>query len=405
MGRGGGSSHSHSSGRSGSFSSHSHSSGRSSSFSSHSRSSGHSGSFSSSPFHSRHSFSSSSRSYGSGSFGYNSSPASYGTDYRPSRRRGGRRLRSLLLLGAMLLSFAVIGVISSTDHSSGSYAQPELSRTAVETVVPYNSDCVVDEIHWLNNADKLGRDLEKFYDLTGCQPYLILRSYDASMKTDADREAWARQFYDENFADAPNTLMYVYFCDKADEGKGNDVIWVGPESVKVFDSEVQDLFWDTLDRLWTSWDTNDNDGMYRTVFMDTAQSVIHPAAATDSSTEADGFVIPIGNSGKKIAVSDTMGKVLLCVVLSGGVLVYCLAARRKEDAEAEEDFLSYGSYAASDAGADSVVNPSPATPIHEEAPIQSQASPENAYTQWSSGSAVATAPEEDGYTRTDVEKY
>ena len=62
-------------------------------------------------------------------------------------------------------------------------------------------------------------NLKQFWDETGIQPYIILKSYDASLETEDQKIQWATDYYDANF-DTENIFLYVYF---AEEDTDNDV--------------------------------------------------------------------------------------------------------------------------------------------------------------------------------------
>ncbi len=291
----------------------------------------------------------------------------------------------------------LITLASELDSGSGANYLPQTSitRTAIDTGIPYEKDCIVDEIGWLKNPDRLGKKLEDFYDLTGCQPYLYLKEYDGDLTTQAAQEAWAREFYDSHFARDPHTVVFVFVCGGAGEGHGQAVLWVGPESVKVFDGEVQQLFWQNLDYDWDTWDYNDNDGMFQDVFMKTAKEVIHEVnaqAPVETGTGSSKFV----------------SKAMVCTLLSGAVLVYCFVGRkRSKDAYTGEqeaattaqnpDFTFNGFVG--DPPVEPQVRTAPAPAYTDPSETQLQTTPYSggsAYAEapaYSEGSAYATAPQ------------
>ena len=264
MGRGGsggghasGGSHSHGSGSHGS--SHSHSRGRGSSFhSSSSRGSYHR----ESQYHS-HRYYGGRRYYGGGGFG-------------PIRFSGPVSSRAVLIR-SLTTFFLVLLILVALFFGSGNKADiapSTIPRTPVESGNAYISDCIVDEIGWIDNEASLSRDLKTFYKKTGCQPYLILKAYDPAYTNTAACEEWSRDYYDTHFKENQNVVLYTYFCDQYDEGYGNDTLFLGTQSGLVFDGEAQEIFWDELDYYWSTWDPDDNDGMFVKVFTETADRIM-----------------------------------------------------------------------------------------------------------------------------------
>lgn len=220
----------------------------------------------------------------------------YSYDYR---RNGG--------IGSVVLTFFVIVacIILITMQSGGfgsssSIPASTIQREKIETKNAYINDCVQDEIGWINNESKLSKELKAFYQETGCQPYIILRKYDSNMDTDEKRKEWSQNYYDTHFADNQNVLLYTYFCDVNDNGKGNDTLWMGTEASTVFDSEATEIFWAELDHYWNSWNSNDNDGMFREVFNNTATRIM--ASSNKAADAKKTMFIAIGIIGAGVIV-------------------------------------------------------------------------------------------------------
>lgn len=293
-----------------------------------SRSHGSSHSHSSSSGRGRQTFNSGSRS----SFEYNRTPH-YSRSYRPYRggyggygygyrRNGG--------IGSIVLTFFVIVVciIFITMHSGGfgsssGIPASTVQREKVETKNTYINDCVQDEIGWINNESKLSKELKAFYQETGCQPYIILRKYDSNMDTDKKREEWSQNYYDTHFANNQNVLLYTYFCDVNDNGGGDDTLWMSTEASTVFDSEATEIFWAELDHYWNSWDSNDNDGMFREVFNNTANRIM--ASSNKAADAKKTTFIAIGIIGAGIIVI---------------ILIKQRNKRKKEEAQETIDILN-----------------------------------------------------------------
>lgn len=180
-------------------------------------------------------------------------------------------LSTIITAVALMMIFSVV---MSMLRGSGGIPASTVARERVDTRNAYVNDCIVDEIGWIQNPSRLSRNLQEFYEKTGCQPFVYLKAYDSEMSSETAREAWTQEYYDTTFADRQNTLLYVYFCDRNDEGYGDSCLWMGTEASIVMDSEAVDIFWAYLDYDWDTWDTNDNDGMFADVFSKTASRIM-----------------------------------------------------------------------------------------------------------------------------------
>lgn len=180
-------------------------------------------------------------------------------------------LSTIITAVALMMIFSVV---MSMLRGSGGIPASTVARERVDTRNAYVNDCIVDEIGWIQNPSRLSRNLQEFYEKTGCQPFIYLKVYDSEMSSETAREAWTQEYYDTTFADRQNTLLYVYFCDRNDEGYGDSCLWMGTEASIVMDSEAVDIFWAYLDYDWDTWDTNDNDGMFADVFSKTASRIM-----------------------------------------------------------------------------------------------------------------------------------
>lgn len=313
MGRGGGGggrssggSHSHSRSSHGSSHSHSRSSGRSYS---HSSSGGRRYSHSSSGVHYHHH-------YGSGGY-------YHGGSYRRNSNTSSLSLVSVIVAIFIFVSIMIMFFSMSIFSESGSITASTTQRERVDTKNAFISDCVDDEIGWIDNEKSLSSDLKYFYEKTGCQPYIILKEYDANMDSNSAREKWSQNYYDTHFAENQNVVLYTYFCDEYDEGYGNDTLFVGTESGVVMDAEAQEIFWNYLDYNWDTWDVNDNDGMFADVFEKTADRIM-----TVTTTSND--------------VKQTLIVAVIVIVLVVGsiILVSKKLKREKEKAQETIDILN-----------------------------------------------------------------
>ncbi len=201
-------------------------------------------------------------------------------------------------------------------NSSSSTQSSTIVREKLETNNAYINDCIIDELGWFDNTSKTAASLKDFWEETGIQTNIILKSYYASRSTVSEKEAWAINYYDENF-DTENIFLYVYF---AEEDTDNEVGYMayanGYQTSSVMDSEAVEIFWNYLDRYWyTNLSTDD---VFINTFNDTPDTIMHV-----STTSKDIF--------KWILI-------LAVVIVVGAVVVKLVKQRNKRAKEkAEED--------------------------------------------------------------------
>lgn len=252
-------------GRSGGFHSSSRSSGshRSSSSRAGSSSFGSSSSRGSSFGHSSHSY------HGSSYHGGGYHGGHYGGPYHyaPTRRNG---CLSTLLTFATLL-FLIVVLINTLNPSVAT--KSTIERTKLESGLAYDNDVVLtDEIGWVESKDKVGRELRKFWDKTGVQPYIMLLRYDENLRTDAQKEAYTEELY-EQYIDREDALLFVYYGERDVE---NDVglmcYTLGKQATSVFDGEAIDIWFNYIDKYWYgSYTTTD---VFISAYNNTAKTIM-----------------------------------------------------------------------------------------------------------------------------------
>lgn len=154
----------------------------------------------------------------------------------------------------------------SADENSGS------TRVKVESDLEFDSSCILDELGWFDDTASAGESLEDFFNATGVQPYIYMRSYDSSLTSDSEKDDYAQQWYEDNI-DNEQTFLYIYF---AEEDTGNDVGYMycvcGYDIEEVMDEEAIDLFWNYIDEYWpTDLSTDD---MFTTIFNTLADAIM-----------------------------------------------------------------------------------------------------------------------------------
>lgn len=281
---GGHSSGSHSSSRS--SGGHSISSHRSGSSFSHSRSYSSSSHGSGSSYHRSYSHTSPSRNYSNPQQYYDTYHGYGGGGYYPSsptrhRNNAVGGLGSTMLLAISIVIIAiVIGVIANIqDRPTSSRDRDKLTQ-----VPAFDSDCVVDELYWFDNVNSAGNKLRNFYDETGIQPYIYLRAYDSSLRTNEEKEEYALSLFDE-LGLSENTFLYVYFAEEDTDNDVGYMCYVNGKMVdSIMDDEAIDIFWGYIDSYW--YTDISTDELFQDVFNRTAAIIMRR-----STTAADILIV------------------------------------------------------------------------------------------------------------------
>lgn len=62
-----------------------------------------------------------------------------------------------------------------------------INREKIENPIPYDNNCIKDELGYVENTSKLSKNLKNFYNKTGIQPYIYLKSYDETLTSDSQK--------------------------------------------------------------------------------------------------------------------------------------------------------------------------------------------------------------------------
>lgn len=219
----------------------------------------------------------------------------------------------LLVIAIVLLSMVFSNITNSPKST--------VNRKKLENPVAYTNNCIVDELGWIENPQKLSKELQGFYKKTGIQPYIVLEDYDSSLTTDAEKEAYANEYYHTQI-DNEGTFLYMYFAEPNDSDVGYMAYVNGKSVTSVMDAEAVNIFWNYLDRYWVDENLTMTDVFAKT-FEKTADTIM-----TKSTT------------GKDIVKYV----LILTVVISIGVVIYILRQQKrkleKERAEETERILN-----------------------------------------------------------------
>lgn len=236
---------------------------------------------------------------------------------------GGTREDYGTALGTIIIVFVIVAVIffmALLGDSSDSPAST-IVREKLESGNAYINNCIIDELGWFDNESKTESQLQEFWEETGIQPYIILKDYDASIMTDAQKEQWTIDYYDANF-DTENIFLYVYFAEEDVDGDVGYMCYAnGKQTSSVMDSEAIEIFWNNIDKYWyTDMSTDD---LFICAFNDTADTIMHV-----STTDKD----------------ITKWGIIAVVVIAGGTVLVTLVKqknkRNKEKAAEDERILN-----------------------------------------------------------------
>jgi hypothetical protein len=249
---------------------------------------------------------------------------------RGPRRRGfgywgGGCLTSIIF--AIIMIYLLFGVAGGGyryddyDSKSNDSVESTIVREKLDSGNAYINDCIIDELGWFDNTTKTEKELKEFWEKTGVQPYIILKTYDSSLTTNAEKEQWAKDYYDENF-DTENIFLYVYFSEQDSD---NDVGYMayanGYQTSSVMDSEAVEIFWNYIDKYWYSNETTDQ--VFIKAFNSTATAIM-----SGSDSKSGGSVLKV------------LGKIIMVIaVIAVIIFVVSLISRnrrKKEEAEVEE---------------------------------------------------------------------
>ncbi|MCC8136841.1 MAG: TPM domain-containing protein [Clostridiales bacterium] len=141
-------------------------------------------------------------------------------------------------------------ISDDSDSSHDSSHHSESSREKLDTDLTFDSNCVLDETGLVDDAAAVGEGLEDFFDATGVQPYVYLKSYDSSLTTKSKMDDYAQDWYEDNI-DNEGTFLLIYF-----EGRTESQYYFsyvcGYDIESVMDEDAIDILWDYVDEYWYS---------------------------------------------------------------------------------------------------------------------------------------------------------
>lgn len=195
-----------------------------------------------------------------GSSSFNSGPSMHHYHHTPPPPRRGyygyRRnvytssSSGLGTLIACLIVFAVVIFSFFMIASDDSDVTSTINREKIENPIPYDNNCIKDELGYVENTSKLSKNLKNFYNKTGIQPYIYLKSYDETLTSDSQKDNYAQNWYEQNI-DNEDTFLFVYYENQDPNEIGYMAYVNGKQVTSVMDSEAVNIFWNYIDRYWT----------------------------------------------------------------------------------------------------------------------------------------------------------
>lgn len=222
-----------------------------------------------------------------------------------------------VLILTMIFAFITVFLSTGASGSSGSSSIPASTRNRekLDSGLPFNSQCIVDELGWFDSVSNTGKKLKTFYDKTGVQPYIVLLKYHPELINDSQKEQYAQDYYEDNI-DNEATFLYMYFAEEDQDNEVGYMCYVNGRRVdSVMDEEAIDIFWGYIDR---NWETNlSTDQLFADTFEKTADAIMIKTKTTADII----FVIVIG-------------VVIIAVIIA---IIAAMNTKRKHERERAEE--------------------------------------------------------------------
>lgn len=186
----------------------------------------------------------------------------------PRRDRGhGRAFAAVLLI-----FLAVVLAACAFRPWTGGVKANGTNRERLELGYGYDSDNVVDELGWLSSEAGVSRGLQKFYDVTGVTPYVVLVSRPEVTRAGPEAEnEYAEEQFDELCA-TEGAVLFMYFDSGVEGEDGNGYLIIGKQAGPIMDAEAIEIFWNYADQLW--YDDISEDDMFIQMFNKTAGRIM-----------------------------------------------------------------------------------------------------------------------------------
>lgn len=256
-----------------------------------------------------------------GSSSFNSGPSMHHYHHTPPPPRRGyygyRRnvytssSSGLGTLIACLIVFAVVIFSFFMIASDDSDVTSTINREKIENPIPYDNNCIKDELGYVENTSKLSKNLKNFYNKTGIQPYIYLKSYDETLTSDSQKDNYAQNWYEQNI-DNEDTFLFVYYEDQDPNEIGYMAYVNGKQVTSVMDSEAVNIFWNYIDRYWTD-DSLSTLEVFTKTFNSTANTIMEKSTTSNDIIKIICIIVGI-------------------IIVIGGI-IYILRMKFKRDKE------------------------------------------------------------------------
>ncbi len=256
-----------------------------------------------------------------GSSSFNSGPSMHHYHHTPPPPRRGyygyRRnvytssSSGLGTLIACLIVFAVVIFSFFMIASDDSDVTSTINREKIENSIPYDNNCIKDELGYVENTSKLSKNLKNFYNKTGIQPYIYLKSYDETLTSDSQKDNYAQNWYEQNI-DNEDTFLFVYYEDQDPNEIGYMAYVNGKQVTSVMDSEAVNIFWNYIDRYWTD-DSLSTVEVFTKTFNSTANTIMEKSTTSNDIIKIICIIVGI-------------------IIVIGGI-IYILRMKFKRDKE------------------------------------------------------------------------
>ena len=212
---------------------------------------------------------------------------------------------------ACLIVFAVVIFSFFMIASDDSDVTSTINREKIENPIPYDNNCIKDELGYVENTSKLSKNLKNFYNKTGIQPYIYLKSYDETLTSDSQKDNYAQNWYEQNI-DNEDTFLFVYYEDQNPNEIGYMAYVNGKQVTSVMDSEAVNIFWNYIDRYWTD-DSLSTVEVFTKTFNSTANTIMEKSTTSNDIIKIICIVVGI-------------------IIVIGGI-IYILRMKFKRDKE------------------------------------------------------------------------
>ena len=212
---------------------------------------------------------------------------------------------------ACLIVFAVVIFSFFMIASDDSDVTSTINREKIENPIPYDNNCIKDELGYVENTSKLSKNLKKFYNKTGIQPYIYLKSYDETLTSDSQKDNYAQNWYEQNI-DNEDTFLFVYYEDQDPNEIGYMAYVNGKQVTSVMDSEAVNIFWNYIDRYWTD-DSLSTVEVFTKTFNSTANTIMEKSTTSNDIIKIICIIVGI-------------------IIVIGGI-IYILRMKFKRDKE------------------------------------------------------------------------